>query len=193
MEHTEIINLEKIKEDYKTRKNREKFFYELKKTIGFFLVIISVGIIISSFWVRVLTIYGTSMSPNLTAKDTVVAFKKDQYKSGDVIAFYYNNKVLVKRVIATSGDWVNISNNGNVIINDKEIKEKYLLKSSKSIGKTDIKLPYQVPENKIFVMGDHRSVSIDSRNKIIGSIGKEQIIGKIKFIIWPLSRFDILN
>lgn len=80
-----------------------------------------------------------------------------------------------------------------MIINDKEIKEKYLLKSSKSIGKTDIKLPYQVPENKIFVMGDHRSVSIDSRNKIIGSIGKEQIIGKIKFIIWPLSRFDILN
>lgn len=193
MEHTETINLEKIKEDYKTRKNREKFFYELKKTIGFFLVIISVGIITSSFWVRVLTIYGTSMSPNLTAKDTVVAFKKDQYKSGDVIAFYYNNKVLVKRVIATSGDWVNISNNGNVILNDKEIKEKYLLKSSKSIGKTDIKLPYQVPENKIFVMGDHRSVSIDSRNKIIGSIGKEQIIGKIKFIIWPLSRFDILN
>lgn len=193
MEHTETINLEKIKEDYKTRKNRENFFYELKKTIGFFLVIISVGIITSSFWVRVLTIYGTSMSPNLTAKDTVVAFKKDQYKSGDVIAFYYNNKVLVKRVIATSGDWVNISNNGNVIINDKEIKEKYLLKSSKSIGKTDIKLPYQVPENKIFVMGDHRSVSIDSRNKIIGSIGKEQIIGKIKFIIWPLSRFDILN
>lgn len=193
MEHTETINLEKIKEDYKTRKNRENFFYELKKTIGFFLVIISVGIITSSFWVRVLTIYGTSMSPNLTAKDTVVAFKKDQYKSGDVIAFYYNNKVLVKRVIATSGDWVNISNNGNVILNDKEIKEKYLLKSSKSIGKTDIKLPYQVPENKIFVMGDHRSVSIDSRNKIIGSIGKEQIIGKIKFIIWPLSRFDILN
>ncbi|MDD3015348.1 MAG: signal peptidase I [Lactococcus chungangensis] len=189
----DIPNLTEIKLEYKKLTNKKKFFYELKRTLAFFVSIIALGIIISTFWIRILTIHGTSMSPNLVSNDAVIAVKKQEYKKGDIIAFYYNNKILVKRIIGTSGNWINISQGGDVTINGKNVKEKYLNKSKKSIGIIDVKLPYQVPEDKFFVMGDQRSISIDSRNKSIGSIGKEQIIGKLEFRVWPLQHFNILK
>ena len=124
----DIPNLTEIKLEYKKLTKKKNFFYELKRTLAFFVSIIALGIIISTFWIRILTIHGTSMSPNLVSNDAVIAVKKQEYKKGDIIAFYYNNKILVKRIIGTSGNWINISQGGDVTINGKNVKEKYLNK-----------------------------------------------------------------
>jgi signal peptidase I len=138
----------------------------------------------------VLRIYGTSMTPNLTDGDIVVLVKKENVKQGDLIAFYYNNKILVKRVIATAGDWVNISDDGTVYVNGEELDEPYV--KDKALGECDLSMPYQVPDGKFFVMGDHRSVSVDSRSSQIGSVSQEQIVGKLLFRVFPFKKFGSL-
>ena len=127
------------------------------------------------------------MSPTLTEGNIVVSLKGSRFETGDVIAFYYNNKVLVKRVIANTGDWVDIDKEGNVYVNNELIDEPYL--TDKAFGECNIDLPYQVPESRIFVMGDNRSVSVDSRNTAVGCVAEEQIVGKIVFCVWPFSQF----
>lgn len=106
------------------------------------------------------------------------------YQRGDIIAFYYNNKILVKRVIGMPGEWVDMDENGNVTIDGEPLEEPYL--TEKSLGECDIELPYQVPEGRYFVMGDHRSVSSDSRSSQVGCVSEEQIVGKLLFRLWPL-------
>lgn len=135
----------------------------------------------------VLRIYGTSMSPTLDESDIVLSIKGGKFETGDVIAFYYNNKILVKRVIAQEGDWVDIDQNGVVFVNGEAIDEPYV--KERSFGECDIELPYQVPEGRVFIMGDHRDVSIDSRSTTIGCIAEEQVVGKIIFRIWPFDAF----
>ena len=127
------------------------------------------------------------MTPTLVEGNIVVTVKTDTFEPGDVIAFYFNNKILVKRVIAGPGDWVNITEDGTVYVNDVALEEPYL--SEKALGDCDIELPYQVPESRIFVMGDHRSVSVDSRSTSIGCIAEEYIVGKLVFRVWPLADF----
>ncbi len=127
------------------------------------------------------------MTPTLEEGDIVVSVKGSDFKTGDVMAFYYNNKILVKRVIANSGQWVDIRDDGTVLVDGKEIDEPYI--SEKAFGECDIKLPYQVPDSRIFVMGDHRSVSVDSRTQAVGCVAEEQIVGKIIFRVWPLPNF----
>lgn len=127
------------------------------------------------------------MTPSLGEGDIVLSVKGGSFKTGDVVAFYYNNKILVKRVIARSGDWVDIDDDGNVTVNGIMLDEPYV--SEKALGECDIKLPYQVPESRVFVMGDHRSTSVDSRNSAIGCVSEEQIVGKIVFRVWPLKSF----
>ena len=133
-----------------------------------------------------LQVTGTSMSPTLEEGQILMASKGNAFKTGDVIAFYLNNKILVKRVIAMPGDWVNISDDGTVYVNDIALDEPYL--KEKSLGDCNIDLPYQVPESKIFVMGDNRSVSLDSRNTAIGCISEEQVVGKVTLGLWPLTK-----
>ena len=132
----------------------------------------------------VLQIYGTSMNPTLDEGNIVVSVKGTQFETGDVVAFYYNNNVLVKRVIAQAGQWVDIDQDGNVYVDGVQIDEPYV--TEKSLGECNIDLPYQVPESRIFVMGDNRDVSIDSRNTSVGCIAEEQLVGKIVFRVWPL-------
>lgn len=140
---------------------------------------------------RVLQISGTSMTETLQNEDIVVAVSSSKYKTGDVIAFYYNNNILVKRVIASAGDWVDIDKDGNVFVNDEPLNEPYI--SEKALGDCNIDLPYQVPEGKCFVMGDHRATSIDSRNTAVGCVGSDMVVGRILLRAWPLSEIGFIK
>ena len=151
----------------------------------------AVSILIAVLLLPVLRIYGTSMTPTLEESDIVLSVKGGKFDTGDVIAFYYNNKILVKRVIAQTGDWVNIDKDGVVYVNGEVIDEPYV--SGRSLGECDIELPYQVPEGRVFVMGDHRDVSIDSRSSTIGCIAEEQVVGRIIFRIWPFKEIGKVN
>ena len=160
-------------------------------TTNILIVVAALAILVAMLFLPVLRIYGQSMSSTLHSGDLVVSVKNSSFKTGDVIAFYYNNNILVKRVIATSGQWVDIDLQGNVSVDQNQIDEPYL--DEKAYGETNIELPYQVPEGKTFVMGDNRAVSIDSRNTSIGCISEEQIVGKIVFRVWPLHRFGAVH
>ena len=156
----------------------------LRSTIGILITVAAIAVLIAVLLLPVLQIYGTSMSPTLNEGDIVASVKGTKFKTGEVVAFYYNNKILVKRVIANPGEWVDIDSDGNVYVNNKRLDEPYILQ--KAYGETNITLPYQVPDSRIFVIGDNRDVSIDSRNTSVGCVSDEQIVGKIVFRIWPL-------
>ena len=149
------------------------------------------AILVATLWLPILRIYGTSMAPNLRDGDICFTAKTARFRQGDMIAFYYNNKILVKRVIAQAGDWVDMDKDGTVYVNGEAVNEPYLLE--KSPGETDISFPYQVAEGRIFVMGDNRATSIDSRNSAVGCVSQEQIVGRILFRIWPLNRMGTLS
>ncbi|EFR43598.1 signal peptidase I [Streptococcus pseudoporcinus] len=170
---------------------QRRFFGTVKNTLYVLLAVASTAILIAVLWLPVLRIYGHSMNKTLVAGDVVLTAKGSDFKTGDVIAFYYNNKVIVKRVIAESGDWVNIDAKGDVYVNQTKLKEPYVIHQAR--GNTNIKYPYQVPDKKIFVMGDNRKTSIDSRNTSLGDVSEEQIVGKIFLRIWPLNRISSVN
>lgn len=165
-------------------KYRIRYRSVLRSTVYTLIIVAALAVLVATLWLPVLQIYGVSMTPTLEDEDIVVSMKSADFKQGDVIAFYYNNKILVKRVIAGPGDWVDIKEDGTVFVNDEELDEPYL--SEKAFGDCNIELPYQVPDARIFVMGDHRSVSVDSRNTAVGCIAQEQIVGKMVFRVWPL-------
>lgn len=171
-------------------KYRERYLKTLKSTVSTLVVVAAIAILTATLWLPVLQIYGNSMTPNLESGDMVVSVSAQKLRQGDVVAFYYNNKVLVKRVIATEGQWVDIDSQGTVSVDGQKLEEPYLADNEKDLGDTNIQLPYQVPEGKFFVMGDHRSASIDSRNTAIGSIGNEQIVGRLVLRVWPLNRIQ---
>ena len=168
-------------------KSRSRFRHTLMETIFTLVTVAAVAVLVAVLLLPVLQIYGSSMNPALTEGDIVVSLKGSNFKTGDVVAFYYNNKILVKRVIANSGDWVDIDEEGNVYVNGVLLDEPYV--SEKAFGDCNIVLPYQVPESRVFVMGDHRSVSIDSRNTAVGCVAEEQIVGRIEYCVWPLRDF----
>lgn len=172
---------------------REKYKHQygrvLRSTVYTLITVAAVAVLVATLWMPVLQIYGSSMTPTLEAGNIVISLKTDEFQPGDVIAFYYNNKVLVKRVIASAGDWVDMDEEGNVYVNGKILDEPYL--TEKAYGDCDIEFPYQVPESRVFVMGDHRSVSVDSRSSQIGCIGEEQIVGKLVMRIWPLTKIGV--
>ena len=131
------------------------------------------------------------MTPTLHDGEIVFSMKTSKFEEGDIIAFYYNNKILVKRVVAGSGDWVNIDTKGNVFVNGELLEEPYL--EAKTRGEPDIEFPYQVPDGKLFVLGDHRETSADSRHTAVGCVTQEQIVGKIVFRVWPMGEFGVIE
>lgn len=189
--YSDDLGIKELRQELRRVKYNNKFAATLFNTIGTLVVVAAAAILVANLWLPILQVTGTSMSPTLQEGQVLMASKGHDFKTGDVIAFYYNNKILVKRVIAMPGDWVNISEDGTVYVNDIAIDEPYL--KEKALGDCNIELPYQVPESKIFVMGDNRSVSLDSRNTAIGCISEEQVVGRIAFAIWPLSKIGKVN
>ena len=188
MKKVEIPDVELLKKELDRVNYKTKYRSVLKSTIFMLVVVAAIAVLIATTWLPVLQIYGSSMTPTLNEGEVVVSVKGSSFEQGDLIAFYYGNKILVKRCIATPGQWVDIDEDGNVYVDGNRLNESYV--KEKAFGDCDIKLPYQVPEDRYFCMGDHRETSVDSRNSSVGCISKEQIIGRIFFRIWPLNDLD---
>lgn len=167
------------------RRYKQRYRSILRSTVYILITVAAVAILVATLWLPVLQVYGVSMSPVLQEGDIVVSVKTSKFEPGDIISFYFNNKILAKRVVARPGEWVDIDENGNVYINGELLDEPYL--NEKAFGDCNIELPYQVPESRLFVMGDHRATSVDSRSTIVGCVSQEQVVGKIIFRIWPIN------
>lgn len=174
---------EQLSSELKRIKYRKEYRRMLSSTVSSLLVVAAVAVLISMLFLPVLRVTGTSMTPTFMNDELVICNKRGNFKSGDVVAFYFNNKILLKRVIGTAGDVIDIKDDGTVYLNGEVLDEPYI--NEKAFGECDIKLPYQVPDNRIFVMGDHRSTSVDSRSTTVGCIADEYIIGKVILRIWP--------
>ena len=187
----DLPTTEDLEEAVRHDRYYHRFRLTVRSTFLSLVVVAAVAVLVAVLFLPILRIYGKSMNGTLDSGDIVVSIKSTNMNTGDVIAFYYNNNILVKRVIANPGDWVDVDKEGNVYVNNAKLEEPYL--DEKAYGETNIELPYQVPEGKIFVMGDNRSVSIDSRNTSIGCISEEQIVGKIVYRIWPFSQIGAVH
>lgn len=185
------ITISQIEQELKKEKFKSKYVKVLLSTIYTLIIVASVAALIATFIMPVLQISGSSMSPTLEEGQIVVTLKTEKINKGDVIAFYHGNKILIKRVIATSGNWVKITDEGDVYVDGKLIEEPYLEK--KSIGQYDVEFPLQVSEGSYFILGDDRETSIDSRNAVIGCISKEDIIGKVLFKVWPIKQIGVVK
>lgn len=187
----EMPSVAQLEAELKREHYKKRYRTVLKSTIYTLITVAAVAVLVATLWLPVLQIYGSSMTPTLQDGEVIFSLKTDKMKTGDIIAFYYNNKILVKRVIAQPGDWVNFDEEGTVYVNSVPLEEPYL--TEKALGECDIELPCQVPDGKIFVLGDHRSTSIDSRSTVVGCVAEEQIVGKIIFRVWPLERIGIID
>ena len=182
---------QEIKTEIKRLEYREKYFRTLKSTFLTIISVIAAFFLISTLVLPVFRTYGDAMQPTLKEGQLVITLRTTKVKSGDLICFYYNNKVLIKRVIAVGGDTVNIDWHGNVSVNDVKLDEPYI--TEKAFGECNVSLPFKVPLSKVFVMGDNRSASVDSRHTEVGCISQEQIIGKLILRIWPLGDISVVK
>ena len=187
----ELPDTGSVKEAYERASYLSRLKDSIISTVNILIVVAAFAILVAMLFLPVLRIYGQSMNSTLHSGELVISVKGAKFKTGDVVAFYYNNNVLVKRVIANSGDWVDIDLDGNVYVNSQKIEEPYL--DQKAFGEPDIDFPYQVPDERVFVLGDNRSVSIDSRHMAVGCVTSEQIVGKIVFRIWPLTKIGPIH
>lgn len=188
MKKKDLLNIqwptvEELEAELKREKRRSSRFFLRGLILVISLAVIG-GLAVSYLWMPVLHINGESMAPSITDSDIVLAYACSEIQSGDIIAFYNNNKLMVKRVIATGGDVVNIDQLGNVTVNGEPLDEQYVRNRAK--GECNVDMPYIVPAGSFFVMGDNRAESLDSRSTAVGCIAKEQVLGRVFATIWPL-------
>ena len=183
--------LPQLKAELKRERHKLTYGATLRSTIYSLVTVAAVAVLVATLLLPVLQIYGTSMSPTLEDGQIVVSVKTGELECGDIVAFYYNNKILVKRVIAGPGQWVDIDDDGNVYVDGQLLDEPYVVE--KSLGSCNIQLPYQVADGRWFVMGDHRSVSVDGGDRAVGCVSEEQIVGRLTFRIWPLNSISSLK
>ena len=186
-----IPSLDQLEKELRRERHRRTYRSTLRSTVSALVIVAAIAVLISMLWLPVLQVVGESMTPSLFEGEIIIAPKGSRFEKGEVIAFYYNNKILIKRVIANAGEWVNIDQDGNVFINDTPLDEPYV--SEKAFGDCNITLPYQVPDGKIFVMGDHRATSSDSRNTAVGCVSEEQIVGRVMLRVWPLNKIGMVE
>lgn len=186
-----LPSVEALEEELKKERYRRRLGRVVRSTIFSLLVVAAVAVLVAVLLLPVLQIVGNSMADTLEDGDIVVAVRGSHYERGDVVAFYYNNSILIKRVIGTAGDWIDLDADGNVYLNGSPVDEPYL--KEKAFGECDIELPYQVPDGKCFLMGDHRATSIDSRNTTVGCVGEDMVVGRLYWRVWPLSEFGFVR
>ena len=186
-----IPDTQQLESELRRVKHQNRYKRTLMNTIYSLITVAAVAVLVATLWMPVLKIYGSSMTPTLVNGNIVVCVRTHDFEQGDVMAFYYNNNILVKRIIAQPGQWVNIEPDGTVSVDKQPLDEPYI--SEKAKGYCDIELPYQVPESRVFVMGDHRDTSIDSRSTTIGCVADENIVGKLVFCVWPLEDFGFIG
>ena len=187
----DLPQLDTLQSELKRELYKRRFRRLLRSTVNALIVVAACAALIATLVLPVLQIAGTSMEPSLTDGNIVLLAKTEKLKQGDLCAFYYSNKILIKRVIATPGNYLWIQPDGTVFVNGTKLDEPYI--SEKALGECDVEFPYQVPENAYFMMGDQRETSIDSRSSVIGCITQDQIIGKILCKVWPLSEFEWMS
>lgn len=187
----DIPDISVLKAELKREKYKFRYAAALKSTVYTLIVVAAFAILVATLWMPVLQIYGNSMTPTLREGQIVVSVKGSKFEKGDLVAFYLGNKLLVKRVMAGPADYVNITEDGTVYINDVMQDEPYV--SEKALGQCDLEFPYQVPDSRYFLMGDHRATSVDSRSSVVGCVAQEQVVGRIVFCVWPLSDFGAVR
>ena len=183
--------IDQLEGELRRERYKRRYSAVLKSTVYTLITVAAIAVLVATLWMPVLQIYGNSMTPTLTEGDIVLTVKNSDFNQGDIIAFYYGNKLLVKRCIAGPGSWVNIDDDGNVYVDGQLLDEPYV--DEKALGDTNIELPYQVPDERWFVLGDHRATSVDSRNSTVGCVSDEQIVGQIVYRVWPLPLFGKMN
>ena len=187
----DLPQLDALQKELKRERYKRRFRRLLRSTVNALIVVAAIAALIATLVMPVLQIAGTSMEPSLNDGDIVLLIKSNDMETGDLCAFYYSNKILIKRVIATPGDYIWIESDGTVFLNGEPLDEPYI--SQKALGECDVEFPYQVPENSYFVMGDKRETSIDSRSSVIGCVTEDQIVGKIFCRFWPLTEFEFIR
>lgn len=181
----DIPTVEQVESELKRIKYKSSFFRTLVNTATIVAAVAAVSVLLSMIFFPVIQVSGDSMTPTLDDGDILVTYHSKDVTYGDLCCLSWQNKTLLKRVIGLPGDVISIDADGNVFVNQELIDEPYVIE--KSLGDCDISFPYEVPDRKVFILGDNRTLSVDSRNTDIGCIDKEQIIGKVMFRIWPLN------
>ena len=179
--------LDAIQHEMRRVKSQSKYHQALKSTLGTIVVVAALAVLVASIFLPVLRVTGTSMQPSFTPGDILVAYKTREYVPGDVCSFYYNNKLIIKRIIALGGDMVEMDDDGRVYVNGMMLEEPYI--RTYSLGLCDIEFPFQVPTGQLFVLGDYRDSSVDSRSQAFGCVSEEEMVGKIVLRVWPAQSF----
>lgn len=191
MEYSQLPDSVEVEQELKRERYRRRYRRTLKSTVFALVTAAAAAVLVATLWMPVLQIFGSSMVPTLQEGQIVVSVKVNEMEPGDIVAFYYGNKVLIKRYIAGPGTWVDIREDGTILLNGEVLEEPYL--QEKSLGICDLEFPYQVPEGTYFLVGDQRETSVDSRHSSVGCISADEIVGKIVYRVWPMEAFGAVK